>query len=285
MIDQRKRIFAVGLWGTDLALTTISFFVAYRFRLFFELEGHIVMPVRVYLWLLAIILPTWAIVLPLFRVYSEVSQPPIDQILRVVKAVGFAWLVAAAIQFFYGDDSSNRVIVALTVIINLILLVSYRLFLVRFKKRSALGVRHVAVIGQGAHAHEFSRKVEDLGDWGFKLVGVFNQSDVRRLLEGGGVDELIIVADKENFEDFTDTFLMCEELGVTTRVVLDFFPHSISRIELHRFDGLPLLSFSTAPSNDVLLLVRRMMDVAIALALAIPALVLVGFSAILIKLT
>jgi hypothetical protein len=38
----------------------------------------------------------------------------------------------------------------------------------------------------------------------------------------GGIDELIIVADKETLDDFNDTFLLCEELGVTTRVVLNF---------------------------------------------------------------
>ena len=55
MIDQRKRIFAVTLWLVDLALTTASFFLAYSFRLLFELEGHVVMPVRVYLWLLVLV--------------------------------------------------------------------------------------------------------------------------------------------------------------------------------------------------------------------------------------
>ena len=285
MIDQRKRIFAVGLWATDLVLTTASFFLAYRLRSLFELEGHTVMQLRIYLWLLAIILPTWAIVLPMFRVYSELSQPPMDQIVRLSKAVGFSWLVAAAIQFFYGDDTSNRAIVALTLIINLILLVSYRVLMIRFKKRSALDVRHVAIIGHGPNAHEFSRKIEEHSNWGFKLVGVFGQSDVRRLLEDGGVDELIIVADKENLDDFTDAFLLCEELGVTARVVLNFFPHSISRIELHRFEGLPLLSFSTAPSNEILLLIRRVMDLLIALILGVPAMVIIGVSAILIKLT
>jgi exopolysaccharide biosynthesis polyprenyl glycosylphosphotransferase len=285
MIDQRKRIFAVGLWVVDLGLTTISFFLAYRFRLLFELEGHTVMPVRVYLWLLAIILPTWGLVLPLFRVYAELSMPTLNQVRRLTKAIGFAWLATAAVQFFVGDDSSNRAIVALTLVINLILLVSYRVFLLRLKRRSALDVRHVAVIGRGQAAFEFSRKIEDQSSWGFKLVGVFDPGDVHRLLEEGGVDELIIVADKENVDEFTDTFLLCEELGVTARVVLNFFPHSISRIELHQFEGLPLLSFTTAPSNDILLMIRRIMDVAIVTVLGIPALLLMAVCAVLIKLT
>src|SRR5437762_10576370 len=97
MIDQRKRIFAVNLWLTDLALTTASFFLAYRFRLLFEVKGHTVMPVQVYLWLLAIILPIWAFLLPLFRVSSVLALPPLTQICRLSKAIGFAWLLVAVL--------------------------------------------------------------------------------------------------------------------------------------------------------------------------------------------
>src|SRR5215510_8257712 len=96
MIDQRKRIFAVNLWLVDLTLTTASFFLAYRFRSLFQLEEHTLMPLRIYLGLLAIILPTWAILLPLFRVYSEPTLAPLAQIVRLSKAIGFAGLVAAA---------------------------------------------------------------------------------------------------------------------------------------------------------------------------------------------
>src|SRR5687767_7663098 len=124
MIDQRKRIFVVNLWVFDLVLTTISFFLAYRLRSSFELEGHTVLPVQVYLWLLAIILPTWAVLLPLFRVYSEPGLRPVHQVVRLSKAIGFAWLVMLAVLFFLDQDQTNRLIVLFTLIINYLLLVS-----------------------------------------------------------------------------------------------------------------------------------------------------------------
>ena len=86
---------------------------------------------------------------------------------------------------------------------------------------------------------------------------------MKGLLERGGVDELIVVTDNEPLSEFTDTFLLCEELGVTARVVLNFFPHSFARTELERFGEFPLLSFSTTPTNEALLFVRRIMDLAI----------------------
>src|SRR5215475_13003752 len=100
MFDQRKRIFAVKWWLVDLILTAISFLFAYYIRKRVYLEGHTVMELGVYLWILAIILPTWAILLPAFRVYSEPSGPTSNHITRLSKAIAVAGLVIAAILSF-----------------------------------------------------------------------------------------------------------------------------------------------------------------------------------------
>src|ERR1043166_3827162 len=198
MIDQRKRIFAVNLWLTDLALTTASFFLAYRFRLLFELKGHTLMPIQVYFWLLAIILPTWAFLLPLFSVYSEPTLPPLTQIGKLSKAIGSAWLVMAVLISFVNPDASNRIILLLTLVINYILLVSYRIVLMKVTKHGALDIRHVAVIGNDNAARQFARTIEQQRIWGLKLIGVFGRDEARDLLEAGGVDELIIVVERES---------------------------------------------------------------------------------------
>lgn len=286
MIDQRKRIFAVNLWVFDLVLTTASFFLAYLVRSSVDLPGHKLMPVQVYLWLLAIILPTWAFLLLLFRVYSEPTLEPLHQIARLSKGIFAAWLVVAALAAFVNTDSNNRVILILTLVFNYILLVSYRVILPKVTKRGPLDIRHIAVIGSGASAREFARTIENHGFWGLKLIGVFSKDDVRGLLRDGGVDELILVVDRENLNEFTETFLLCEELGVTARVVLNFFPHSIARMELHEFDGFPLLSFSTTPTNEMLMFVRRIIDLGLATVILLIAGPLVMLpTAILIRLT
>src|SRR5262249_30264334 len=204
---------------------------------------------------------------------------------RLTQAIAFAWLLMASTLYFLKPDAPARLIIIFTLVLNYILLVSYRVVLLRLKKHSALDIRHVAVIGNGATATEFARSVEEHRDWGFKLIGVFPQTEVRALLDSGGIDELIVVADRETLDDFNETFLLCEELGVTARVVLNFFPHSIARMQLHEFEGFPLLSFSTTPTNEALLFIRRVMDLILTVLLGVPALVIVGISAVLIKLT
>src|SRR3989454_6738664 len=286
MIDQRKRIFAVNLWLTDLALTTASFFLAYRFRSLFELQGHTVMPVQTYFWHLAIILPTWALLLPLFSVYSEPTLPPLNQIGRLSKAIGFAWLLVAVLISFVNPDASNRIVVLSTLVINYIFLVSYRVVLIKVRKHSVLDVRNVAVVGNESTADEFARTIERQDVWGLKLIGVFGRNEVRTLLEAGGVDELIIAVDRESLNEYTDIFLLCEELVVTARVVMNFFPHSIARMELHDFEGFPLLSFSKTPTNEALMFVRRILDIVLAaLILAVFGPLVMLPAVIIIKLT
>jgi exopolysaccharide biosynthesis polyprenyl glycosylphosphotransferase len=287
MIDQRKRIFAVNLWLVDLFLTTASFYLAYRLRQLVDLQGYTVLPLPEYLWLLWIILPVWALMLPLFGVYSELTASPLDQTIRLTKGIFFAWLTVLAAQFFVSDNAFNRhrLIAVFTLAINYVFLIAYRLLLIRFKKHSALDVRHVAVVGSGKAARDFAREIEEHRVWGLQLEGIFNQKDARDLLARGGVDELIIVADKEPLSEFTETFLLCEELGVTARVVLNFFPHSFVRTELNRFGEYPLLSFSRTPTNEALLFVRRLMDLAIVCMVGIPAVLIISAASLAIKVT
>ena len=285
MFNQRKKIFLFNWWLVDLFLTAASFLLAYNIRSLFRLEGHTVMELGVYLWILAIILPTWAVLLPAFRVYTEPSGPSANHIIRLSKAIAFAGLVMAAILSFVKNDQQNRTMVLLTLVVNYFLLVSYRLVLFRFNKHPALDIRHVAVIGAGPGAENLARIIEKHGEWGAKLVGLFEQATIRPLLEGGGIDEVIVVSERESLNDFTETFLLCEELGITARVVLNFFPHSIARIELHEFEGYPLLTFTTTPSNEMLMFLRRILDVALTLILAIVWFPVTVVTAALIRLT
>ena len=264
MIQQRKKVLAFNLLLIDLALSAGSFFLAYGARSSFELEGHTVMPMGIYLWLLWLILPIWAVLLPAFGVYSARFLSLRDQLLQLSKAIGLAWIVAAALLFFFGQEATSRLIAVFTLVINYALLVSYRVVLFALRSRSITGTRYVAVIGDSPSADDFARTIEGHNEWGLKPIGVFPEAEARRVLERGGIDDIIFVVDRQRLDSCEELLLLCEELGVTARVVLNLFPHSIARMELHELDGYPLLTFSTTPSDEFLLFIRRAMDVVLS---------------------
>jgi len=144
MTTQGKPGRALDLWLLDLALTAVSFFLAYEVRVEFDLSGHTVMPVQVYLPLLIVMVPVWAIVLPLSGVYSRSTLEGTGGILRLAKAIAVAWLVTGAADVVIGrtqlfaNRGSSRLILLLTLAINQLLLVSYRLLLMRRNRYEAI---------------------------------------------------------------------------------------------------------------------------------------------------
>lgn len=145
MIGQRKTSRAVDLWLLDLALTAVSFFFAYEVRVAFDLSGHTVMPMQVYRPLLMIMVPIWAIVLPVFGVYSRSTVDFIGRLWRLTKAIAVAWLITGVVDFavnrmqLFENYGSSRLILLLMLAINQFLLVSYRLLLAR-RNRYGLGL-------------------------------------------------------------------------------------------------------------------------------------------------
>src|SRR5262245_58795407 len=129
MIDPRKSVFAVDVWLWDLALTALSFLLAYQARLFFSIEGHTVMPFQVYTPSLIIVIASIAIVLPLFRVYSQRAQTLTNQAWELAKAVSVAGCVAVALPILLREEASSRLLVLFTIAIDYAFLVSSRVLL------------------------------------------------------------------------------------------------------------------------------------------------------------
>ena len=285
MIEQRQKILAFNLFLIDLGLTVASFFLAYVLRASFEIEGFTVMPVGVYIWMLALILPIWAVLLPAFLVYSPRFLQLRDQLIQLSKAIGSAWVVMAAVLFLLNQEATSRLIALFALVLNYGILVSYRLALYAIRGWNWTSVRHVAVIGEGQVATAFARSIENHATWGLKSIGVFPESRAREIIEDGGIDEMIFVVDRQRLDPLEEIFLLCEELGITTRIVLNLFPHSIAQMDFSRLDGFSLLTFSPTPSDESLLFVRRLMDVALSALLGVLTLPLVGATVLAIKMT
>ena len=114
---------------------------------------------------------------------------------------------------------------------------------------------------------------------------VFALDDLPRMLLEEAIDEVLFAVSSERLRELDGVFVLCDDHGVMTRVVADFFPHSHSRLHFDRFGDYPLLTFSVAPPEDFRLLVKRGFDwlvAAISLAVLCIPMALVG---LLVKLT
>jgi exopolysaccharide biosynthesis polyprenyl glycosylphosphotransferase len=158
------------------------------------------------------------------------------------------------------------------------------------------------VIGSGARAAAFIRRLQVSPDLGYKIVGVLAENggadrdvngvpvigktaDLRDTLTAKAVDEVFYAASLENDVDINDLVFACEEIGVRFSVLADWFRPNIARTSLRSLSETPLLTFSTTPSQLGQLLVKAVMDkLAAALALAVLSPLLAGI-ALAIRLT
>ncbi len=105
------------------------------------------------------------------------------------------------------------------------------------------------------------------------------------LLRQHVIDEIIFAVDSSRLGEMEEVFLLCDEEGVRTRVVVDFFPHVNSQVYLDRLGTTPLLTFSAAPHDEIRLLLKRVSDVVLAAAALVLLLPFMLLIALLIRLT
>lgn len=161
---------------------------------------------------------------------------------------------------------------------------------------------YVVIAGTGRRARDHAARLEAHAGWGIEVLGFVSEGPIaletvagkpvlgtlaglEGVLRKRVIDEVHFATSRRTLERLDEALRICDEIGVRSRVVLDVFAELKSGVYMQHLDGVPLLTFSTAPHDEMALLTKRVFDIlvsAIALVASAPFLLL---SAILIKLT
>jgi exopolysaccharide biosynthesis polyprenyl glycosylphosphotransferase len=289
---------------TDVLLITLAFLAAYETRIRLRFEKVFYLDFLVATLLLIISILCWTAIGYWFNIYEKLDSAHPRVVLRDTFrqcALGAISLVLA--EYMLRLDLS-RSFVALFAIYAWVLLCLFRINFARAigTVRREFGTAHfVMVVGSGASARHLGGALEQSADYGVRLMGFLDDqagqvelaqtyqqyplSQLPELLRQQVIDEIIFAVDSGRLAGMEEIFLLCDEEGVRTRVVVDFFPHVNSQVYLDRLGTTPLLTFSAAPHDEIRLLLKRSTDIllaAAALVLLLPFMVLI---ALLIPLT
>ncbi len=293
----------------DSILICLAFIAAYQTRLFLNFE-------RLFYWLFYIPFPdchfaagyfrglSWLAIGYWFNIYEKLDSAHPSVVLRDTFrqcVLGAACLVLA--EYLLRLDLS-RFFVAMFATYAWILLCLFRINAARVigAVRKQFGTAHyVMVVGSGASALHLGEALEESKDYGVRLLGFLDDqpgrvqlkqnyeryplSHLTELLRRHVIDEIIFAVDSSKLSEMEDVFLRCDEEGVRTRVVVDFFPHVNSQVYLDRLGTKPLLTFSAAPHDEIRLLLKRVTDLVIAAAALVLLLPFMALIALLIRMT
>ncbi len=308
MFARHNRLIGVFFLIVDVLLALTSFGLALEIRSHLP-DARPFYPLSNYPWFIPLTVVLWVGVGVAAGIYREVREEDLRRAFADPLKIGlaatillFAVISALKLEFI------SRLLLGMYALIDLLLMIMFRLVAWRFAaplRRSVAGFRNFLLVGDGPEVAEIARTLEANETRGMRLFGfvrvqtgraealpagltrsypMVTLPELPELLRRHVIDEVIFAVGKEDLEKLEDTFLICEEEGVKTRVLLSFFPQVISKVYLERLGSKPLLTFSATPEDESLLLKRGFDFIMALLALVVlsPLLLLL---AVLVKVT
>ena len=301
----RKARVLFGL--SDIILAAVAFEAAYQTRALLHLEHLFYLTVERKALVLSFALASWVTIGLWLEIYEKLDSGHPRVILRdAARQCAYGAVFMVIFEYLCRLDLS-RFFLLLFSTYAWVLLLLFRLTagrLVGIIRREFAAPHYVMVVGTCDRAVRLARDLEQSVQHGVRLRGFLSEkpggpgeiqlrtrykvlpvADLPAILSEHVIDEVIFAVGSESLSELEEVFLLCDEEGVRTRVAVDFFPHVNSTVSLERFGATPLLTFSAAPYDEIRLLVKRLIDIAIAgagLIVLAPLMILV---AVLIRLT
>jgi exopolysaccharide biosynthesis polyprenyl glycosylphosphotransferase len=286
MLKERARIVSGSLRAVDMAMLGVAFPVAYYLRdEYLTGQGHLY-PIASYWPLFAATLLVWQLSAKLSGLYGRYRTSTIGaEIQRLGRAFILLALIVAAAQFVWKrpDRELSRIFFALYYAAAFLLLAGNRVALrmtARAARRRGFNTRTLAVVGTSDMAKGVIEALAAHPEWGYVFAGYVLENgdgappgarvlgrldDLGQILEQEVLDEVVIGARHARLERIEEALRLCEEQGVGVKVLLDFFPNSTSRVAVEELEGMPVLSFATAPNAVAPLAAKRVFDLAVSI--------------------
>lgn len=286
MLKQQSDLLRKIAVSLDLFVLIFAFVIAYLLRDRFVGE---LLPILNYFWILLIATPVWYFLLHRYRLYASIRRTTVfDIVTRLINVHVFGGGIMAALIFFLEKDKYSRSLFLAFIACSFILLtlekVSLRLVL-GYLRSKGVNTRNLLIVGTREKARKFHQLLQVHSDWGLVVLGFVQVLEepsiteveghrvlgqVRDLLEickSNPVDEVVFCLPKKYIVDAEEHVKDLEQLGITVRMVLDFYDVYLSKRELSLFhDEIPILSFYTRSLDAQQLFFKRTLDILGALA-------------------
>jgi exopolysaccharide biosynthesis polyprenyl glycosylphosphotransferase len=282
MLREQAKVFNRLSIIVDLLVVLTAFGLSFLVRRNYQPP---LLPIREYVWVLLIVLPVWHYLLAKHHLFASIRRLSLFEIVtRIANVHILGGLTVAAFIFFFDRHNFSRGLFLMFLVFSFLLLglekVSLRLFL-GLLRRKGRNFRNILIVGTREKARRFHQLISDHADWGLRMVGFVQVADhplqtevdghqvlghVNDLLEickRHTVDEVVFCLPKNLVVDAEEYVRDLEELGVTVRMVLDFYEVVHSRTELSYFHGeIPLLTYYCKAFDAQQLFLKRALDLA-----------------------
>ncbi|TYP69137.1 sugar transferase [Paenibacillus methanolicus] len=261
----------------DVATLSLSFFASY------VIAGTIteLMPLNEYIWVLLIFAPIWIFSMQIQRMYNQTTFMYVDRIVRSAFFSSVAsFLMVGALFFFVKETLVSRLLIGVYFVLATVLLIGVRMLIIRFVTRmKSFNSPRVVIVSTPELAKKFRRYLAKT-NMKFDVVGYVQaypnkrlrsgyhlgyMTDLEEIVKRHVIDEVIFALPRNYVGKIEPQILLCEEMGITVRMIIDFYNLRISRTHLSSVGTFPMLTFHSVTINRVNLLIKRIIDIVGAL--------------------
>jgi exopolysaccharide biosynthesis polyprenyl glycosylphosphotransferase len=224
----------------------------------------------------------------------------------IAKAHFVAMMMLFALLFITDSDRISRLLILLFGTIAFVLLVCGRfamMMTLRAMRRRGFNYRNILIIGTGKRARSYADLICSRSELGLRIVGYVDDEptaadqeilgsaiigtlkDVPSIIQRNVIDEVVIALPRRWLTSVVEVVQVCEETGTEVTIVADFFNIAIAKLHTTMFYDIPLLTFSTTPSQQLQLLLKDCLDRVGAVFLLVLGLPVFVAASVAIKLT
>ncbi|UCE27730.1 MAG: undecaprenyl-phosphate glucose phosphotransferase [Candidatus Coatesbacteria bacterium] len=258
-----------------------------------------------YLIPLPLITIIWLIIIKAFGLYDRRRlRFSFDTFYSVLGAALFGALIVVAVGFFYRGFSYSRLVVIIGALfvfsglsLNRIIIAQVRLVLLRL----GVGERRCLIVGASAAAADLAARIKGSFETEYHLIGVVTGDNGARAVEDvvpvlGDLDGLDAVIERERIHDvffcseipqdrLLELMLACDLKGVGVRIIPSVADLMSSKIYSEEALGVPVFTLRHFRISGFNWLLKRAIDVVVALGCFVVLAPFVAAVALAIKLT
>jgi exopolysaccharide biosynthesis polyprenyl glycosylphosphotransferase len=269
-----NRLAFANVWQfiCDLIFLLLAFILSYIFTsVFISLK-----PIHDYFWVLIVYIPFWFFSMIILGMYNKTTFNYFD---RIFRSVAFSTIIAglAVAVLFYMTKNSffSRRLYSTLIILTIILLLAERyVFLKFFKKLRKNSENKVIFIGtqELIEKSEYYLKKTQISmniigylklnenmQLDYECIGVLK--NLPAILKDNIIDEVVFAVPKEFVSQIEGYILLCEEMGITVRLLLELYDLKVAKTHIDSLGTIPMITYHTVNLNNVQLLAKRALDI------------------------
>ncbi|NOZ19801.1 MAG: sugar transferase [Planctomycetes bacterium] len=301
MLRERDRLIQMQVMVVDSLIIISAFAASYWLRkamprIVTEVKWRAILPLRDYLWIPVVAVPLWLLAFTYCSGTKWLHGKRQDVFLSVAKPLVLCGVVMALINFVFKPLTVSRMMMGLFFVLCLVFFHLTRRLTLLLVAQQEQTARNLLIVGSAETAEEMAKRLAELVAGAFHIAGIATRTklankdldgvpvlgtigDLQTIIDENVIDDVIFADPLADLTESEEVIRICEEVGVDIHLQADFFNVILSKTYVEQFDGLPFLTYSSAPRGAGPLLIKRVMDVTLSLALLIllsPFLALIG---------